>query len=61
MYIHDQYTSEIQHEIALLKIGKANNAVLSQLLIIFEILDDIERVYDSWKDKATTVEYENEQ
>ena len=41
MDIHDQYTSEIQHEVALLKTGKENYAILSQLLITFEILDDI--------------------
>ena len=50
MDIYDQYASEIQHEIVFLKlkIGKANYAVLSQLPIIFEIPDDIERVYESW-------------
>ena len=41
MVIHDQYDSEIQHEFALLKTGKANYAVLSQLSIIFEIPDGI--------------------
>ena len=49
---HDQSTSEIQHEVALLTTGKANYATLSQLLIIFEIPDDIERVYESWKDDS---------
>ena len=43
MDIHDQYASEMQLEIALLNIGKANYAVLSQSSIIFEIPDDIER------------------
>ena len=43
MDIHDQYASEMQLEIALLNIGKANYAVLSRLSIIFEIPDDIER------------------
>ena len=52
MDIHGQYTSEIQHEIALLKSGKANYAILSQLSIIFEILDDNERVHESWKDDS---------
>ena len=59
MDIHDQYTSEIQHKIALLKTWKANYAILSRLLIIFEIPDDIERVYG--KTKATTFEYKDEQ
>ena len=52
MDIHDQYASEIQNEIALLKTGKANYAILSKLSIIFEIPDDIERVYESWKDDS---------
>ena len=60
MDIHDQYTSKIQHEIALLTTGKANYANLSQLSIIFEIPKDIERVCESWKTIATTVEYEDE-
>ena len=50
MYIHDQYTSEIKHEIAILKTGKANHAILSRLSNMFEILDDIERVDELWKD-----------
>ena len=50
MDIYDQYSSEIQHEIAVLKTGKENYAILSQLSIIFEIPDDIERVYESWED-----------
>ena len=45
MDIHDQYTTEIQHEIALRKTGKANYPILSQSSIIFEIPDNIERVY----------------
>ena len=52
MDIHDKYTSEIQHEIALLKTGKANYAILSQLSIIFEIPKDIKRVHESWKDDS---------
>ena len=52
MDIHDWYASEIQHEIAPLLNGKANHAILSQLSIIFEIPDDIERVYESWKDDS---------
>ena len=51
MDIHDQYSSEIQHEIALLKTEKANYAILSQSSIIFEIPDDNERVYELWKDE----------
>ena len=49
MDIHDQYTSEIKHKIALLKPGKANYAILSQLSIIFEIRDNLERVSESKK------------
>ena len=49
MDIHERYPDEIQHEIALLQTGKANYVFLSQLSIIFEIPDDIKRVYESWK------------
>ena len=52
MDIYDQYATKIQHEIALLKTGKANYAILSQVLIIFEIPDNFERVYESWKDDS---------
>ena len=58
---HDRYTNGIQHEITLLKTGKANYAILSKFLIIFEIPDDIERVYESWNTITTTFEYEDEQ
>ena len=61
MGIHDRYSYEIQHEIALLKTGKANYAILSQLSITFQLPDDMERVHVSWKDIATTAEYEDEQ
>ena len=40
MDIHDNYTYKIKHEIAIPK-NQANYAILSQLSIIFEILDDI--------------------
>ena len=60
--IHDQYTSEIQHEIALLTTGKANYGNLSQLSIVFEISDDIEQSMSQGKTIiATTVGYEDEQ
>ena len=52
MDMHDRYTYEIEHEIALLKTGKGNYAILSQLSIIFDIPDDIERVHESWKDDS---------
>ena len=53
MHIHDQYiTNEIQHEIVLISTGKVNYCILSQLSIIFEIPDDIEQVYESWKDDS---------
>ena len=52
MDINERYASKIQHEIAPLKTGKAINATPSQLLIIFEIPDDIERIYASWKDDS---------
>ena len=55
MDIDDQHTSEIQHEIALLKTAKANQAILSRLSIMFEILDDIERVDESWKDDYSDI------
>ena len=51
MDIHERYAYEIKHEIAFLKSGKANYAILSQLSIIFEILDDYERVHESWKEE----------
>ena len=51
MDIHDRYTYEIQHECALLKTGKANYAILSQL-----------SEYMSYgKTIATIVQYEDEQ
>ena len=53
MDIHERYAYKTQHEIAFQKnLVKANNAILSQLSIIFEILDDNERVHESWKDDS---------
>ena len=48
--INDMLTAhEIQHEIAFLKNWEANQAILSQFSIIFEIPEDNERVHESWR------------
>ena len=62
MDIHNQYTSEIQHEIALLTTGKANYGNLSQLSIYLKSWTTLNESMSHGKTIiATTVGYEDEQ
>ena len=60
MDIHGQYTSEIQHEIALLKTGKANYAIRANCRSYLKFWTTLHESMSHGKTMATTVEYVDE-
>ena len=61
MDIHDQFISEIQHEIALLNTGKANYVILANCRLYLKFRTILNESMSHGKTIATTVEYEDEQ